>query len=56
MSSSLLILVDGTAVLYRSFYAIKELSTRDGRPTNAVFGVIRLLRQILRTWNPTHWF
>jgi len=56
MSPSVLILVDGTAVLYRSFYAIKNLSTRDGRPTNAVFGFVRLLGQMLRTRNPTHWF
>ena len=47
--------MDGTAVLYRAFYAIRELSTRDGRPTNAVFGFIRMLRQMRETWNPTHW-
>lgn len=56
MSPSVLILVDGTAVLYRSFFAIKNLSTRDGRPTNAVFGFVRLMGQILRARKPTHWF
>jgi len=57
MSSSRpkLILVDGTAVLYRSFHAIKELSTRDGRPTNALFGFIKKLRQTEDSLRPTHW-
>ncbi|MDI6773788.1 MAG: 5'-3' exonuclease H3TH domain-containing protein [Verrucomicrobiota bacterium] len=50
-----LILVDGAAVLYRSFYAIKGLSTRAGRPTNAVFGFIKKLRRIEEILNPTHW-
>ena len=50
-----LILVDGMAVLYRAFFAIRELSTSLGRPTNAVFGFIRMLRQIRENWSPTHW-
>ena len=54
MSASRLLLVDGTGLLYRSFYAIPELSTRDGRPTNAVFGFIRALTQVTELWAPTH--
>jgi len=50
-----LILIDGMAVLYRAFFAIRELSTDLGRPTNAIFGFIRMLRQIRENWNPTHW-
>jgi DNA polymerase I len=50
-----LLLVDGTGVLYRSFFAIRELSTREGRPTNAVFGFIRVMRQLAQHWQPTHW-
>ncbi|MEI6808664.1 MAG: 5'-3' exonuclease H3TH domain-containing protein [bacterium] len=49
-----LILVDGHAVMYRSFYGIPELSTADGRPTNAVFGFIRMIRQVRQKWQPTH--
>ena len=30
-------LIDGTAFCYRAFYAIRNLSTADGRPTNAVY-------------------
>lgn len=54
MSSYRLILVDGMAVLYRAFYAIRELSTASGRPTNAVFGFIRMIRQMEKVWGPTH--
>lgn len=55
MNQGKLVLVDGTAVLYRSFYAIRELSTSSGVPTNAVFGFIRMLKQIRDLWTPTHW-
>jgi len=50
-----LVLIDGTAVLYRAFFAIRGLSTRAGRPTNAVFGFIRMLTQMRHQWSPTHW-
>ena len=54
MSSSRLIVIDAMGAIYRAFYAIKELSTEDGRPTNAVFGFIRMVNMIRDTWNPTH--
>jgi DNA polymerase I len=49
MMKSVLI-VDGTAVAYRAFYAVRDLSTQTGQPTNAVFGFVRMLRQL-----ETHW-
>lgn len=54
MSGKKVILVDGTAAAYRAFYAIRDLSTADGRPTNAVFGFIRMLKQLEALWAPTH--
>lgn len=51
MNQSVLI-VDGTAVAYRAFYAVRELSTRAGHPTNALFGFIRMLRQLETRWHP----
>lgn len=50
-----LILVDGLAALYRAYFAIPGLSTRSGTPTNALFGFIRMLRQLREQWNPSHW-
>ncbi len=55
MSSKTLLVVDGTAMAYRAFYAIANLTTKAGTPTNAVYGFIRLFRQLEQTWKPTHW-
>ena len=55
MPDNTLLLVDGTAVAYRAYYAIAELSTRAGKPTNAVFGFIKMLQQLEQLWKPTHW-
>ena len=49
------LLVDGLAGAYRFFHAIRGLSARDGTPTNAVFGFARMMRQLVRDWQPTHW-
>ena len=46
------LIVDGTAVAYRAFYAVRGLSTRDGQPTNALFGFVRMLRQLAARWTP----
>jgi len=47
-------IVDGNAYIYRSFYAIKELSTSTGMPTNAIFGFTSLLLKILRESKPDY--
>ncbi len=39
-------LIDGTAFCYRAFYAIRNLSTADGRPTNAVYGFATMLQAL----------
>ncbi|MDD5483974.1 MAG: 5'-3' exonuclease H3TH domain-containing protein [Kiritimatiellae bacterium] len=52
--TSRIVLVDALGMIYRAFYAVTGLSTEAGRPTNAVFGFIRMLGQINRVWRPTH--
>jgi DNA polymerase-1 len=47
-----LLLVDGNNLLYRAFFAVPDLATRSGVPTNAVFGFVRLLRQMEDAWSP----
>jgi len=54
MSSNVLLLVDAMAGIYRAFYAIRNLSTSAGEPTNAVFGFVRMLRQLETWWEPSH--
>ncbi|MGA0034414.1 MAG: 5'-3' exonuclease, partial [Burkholderiales bacterium] len=41
-----LLLVDGSSYLYRAFHAIRELRTSRGEPTNAIYGVLNMLRRL----------
>ncbi len=41
-------LIDGSAFLYRAFHAIQHLSTTEGHPTNATYGVTRILMKLIR--------
>jgi len=43
-----LVLFDGHSIAYRSFYAIRDLTTRDGAAVNAVYGFWRFLTKIMR--------
>ena len=47
-----LLLVDGPYYVYRSFFAIRELSNSRGEPTNAIYGFIKVLRKMLRDVQP----
>src|SRR3989338_9996679 len=47
-------LIDGTAFCYRAFYAIRLLSTADGRATNAVYGVGRMLQSLREKERPDY--
>ncbi|NOY87358.1 MAG: DNA polymerase I [Deltaproteobacteria bacterium] len=51
---SSLYLIDGSSYIYRAYHAIRGLSTRDGFPTNAVFGFANMLLKILRDHQPTY--
>lgn len=55
LSQQPLFLMDGTAFIYRSFYANRHLRRSDGFPTNALSLVTRVLLKILRQESP-HWF
>ncbi|RLE31459.1 DNA polymerase I [Candidatus Acetothermia bacterium] len=45
-----LLLIDGHSALFRSFYAIPELTTSKGEPVNAVYGFVRTLLSALRQY------
>ena len=49
-----LILVDGTAYLYRAFHALPPLSTSSGEPTGAIHGVVAMLRKLVNSYQPTY--
>lgn len=47
-----LFLIDGYSNIFRAYYAIRNLSTSRGEPTNAVYGFIQMLRKLLRDERP----
>ncbi|MSU36958.1 MAG: hypothetical protein EXS36_18045 [Pedosphaera sp.] len=49
-----LLLVDGHAYAYRSFFAIRSLNAPDGSPTNAIFGFIKSLQRLEAALQPSH--
>lgn len=49
-----LILIDGNSLLNRAFYAMSVFTTKDGLPTNGIFGFVKLLLKIADEEKPTH--
>jgi len=49
-----LFLLDGHSFCYRAFYAIQGLSTSKGEPTNAIYGMITMLRKIIDEDKPDY--
>ncbi len=47
-----LYLVDSMSNIHRAYHAIQRLSTSAGRPTNAVYGFVTMLRKMLREHQP----
>ncbi|MEX0880492.1 MAG: DNA polymerase I [Thermoanaerobaculia bacterium] len=43
-----LYLVDAMSNIHRAYHAIRGLSTREGKPTNAVYGFVTMLKKMLR--------
>ncbi|MCL1062970.1 DNA polymerase I [Shewanella benthica] len=48
-----LVLVDGSSYLYRAYYSPPHLTNSKGEATGAVYGVINMLRSLLRQYEPT---
>jgi DNA polymerase-1 len=47
-------LIDGQSYIYRAFYAVRELKTSTGFPTNAIFGFVNMLQRIRGEYSPSH--
>jgi DNA polymerase I len=47
-----LCLVDGSSYLYRAFHALPSLTSAEGQPTGAIFGVANMLRRLLEQYEP----
>lgn len=48
------IVIDGHALSYRAYFAIRPLSDSKGRMTNAIYGFIQMLLKILREEKPDY--
>src|SRR5258705_11086411 len=46
-------LVDGSHTIFRAYHALPHLSTRQGVPTNAVYGFTTMLLRAIRAGSPT---
>ncbi|MFK7856446.1 MAG: DNA polymerase I [Granulosicoccus sp.] len=46
------ILVDGSAYLYRAFHAMPPLTNAKGQPTGAIYGVVNMLRRLVADYQP----
>jgi DNA polymerase I len=47
-------LIDGNALIHRGFHAIPALNTKNGEPTNAVYGFTMILLRAIKELKPTH--
>jgi len=47
-----LLAIDGNSLLNRAYYGIRPLSTREGVPTNAVYGFITMLQRLQNEYSP----
>ena len=47
-----LLLVDGPDYVYRSFFAIRNLTNSRGEPVNAIYGFVKTIRKMLRDVQP----
>lgn len=51
----LLLLFDGHALIHRAFHALPPLTTREGKPTGAIYGFASMLLKTLEEFKPSHW-
>lgn len=47
-------LVDGSGYIFRAFYAVQSLKTKEGFPTNALYGFTRMLLRLLSEADSQH--
>lgn len=49
-----LVIIDGMSVFYRGYYAMPNLSTKDGTPTGGVFGFATMALEVIRKLKPDY--
>ncbi|MBS3799138.1 DNA polymerase I [Pseudoalteromonas sp. BDTF-M6] len=49
-----LILVDGSSYLFRAYHAPPHLTNSKGEATGAIYGVVNMLKSLVKQYDPTH--
>ena len=49
-----LVLVDGSSYLYRAFFGLPPLTSPEGEPTGAIYGVTNMLKRLMADHLPEH--
>lgn len=49
-----LVLVDGSSYLFRAFHGMPPLTNSKGMDTGAIYGVVNMLRSLVKDYKPTH--
>jgi DNA polymerase I len=52
LSKKPLVLIDSHALLHRAYHAIPKLTTREGKPSGALYGFLTMLRALLKKVDP----
>lgn len=50
----LLVLLDGSSYLFRAYHALPPLVTAKGQPTGAIYGVINMIKRLLKDYEPDY--
>ena len=45
-----LVIIDGNSIINRAFYALPEMSNKEGLKTNAIYGFTNMLLKIIDTY------
>lgn len=48
------VLVDGSSYLFRAFHGLPPLTNSKGKDTGAIYGVINMLKSLIKQYHPTH--
>ena len=51
---SIVLLVDGNALMHRAYHALPLLSNKDRRYTNVPYGFLSILLKVINELHPTH--
>ena len=49
-----LLIVDGNALIHRAYHALPDFKSKDGVPTNALYGFISVLHKVKEDLQPSH--